>query len=102
MKIGNPLDKAVGGAAGPKTDGVTTVSTKASGKTASLDGGVSESAKVTLSSAASNLLAGTDPAFDANKVSKVKQSIDDGSYKVDPEVIADKLIANSRELLERR
>ncbi len=99
MKIGNPSDKAVSGASA-KTE--ATPSTKTTGKTGSLDGGVSESAKVTLSNAASTLLSGADPTFDANKVSQVKQSIDDGSYKVDPEAIADKLIANSRELLERQ
>jgi negative regulator of flagellin synthesis FlgM len=103
MKIGNPSDKGVGGASGPKTEGTSgTATNKATGKTGSLDGGVSESAKVTLSNTAANLLSGADPAFDANKVSKVKQSIDDGTYKIDPEAIADKLIANSRELLERQ
>ncbi|MBC7701943.1 flagellar biosynthesis anti-sigma factor FlgM [Aquabacterium sp.] len=100
MKIGNPSDKPVGGASSAKTEATT--NTKTTGKTASLDGGVSESAKVTLSNTASTLLSGADPTFDAHKVSQVKQSIDDGSYKVDPEAIADKLIANSRELLERQ
>ncbi len=99
MKIGNPSDKAVNGTSA-KTE--ATANTKTTGKTGSLDGGVSESAKVTLSNTASNLLSGADPTFDANKVSQVKQSIDNGSYKVDPEAIADKLIANSRELLERQ
>ncbi|RZL00284.1 MAG: flagellar biosynthesis anti-sigma factor FlgM [Rubrivivax sp.] len=100
MKIGNPSDKSVNGAGSAKTEAPG--STKTTGKTASLDGGVNESAKVTLSNTAANLLSGADPTFDANKVSKVKQAIDDGSYKVDPEAIADKLIANSRELLERQ
>ncbi len=100
MKIGNPLDKAAGGVGSTKAEAASTTSTKAAGKTTSLD--VSESAKVTLSNAAADLLSGADPAFDAQKVSKVKQSIDDGSYQIDPEAIADKLIANSRELLERR
>lgn len=98
MKIGNPSDKAVNGTSA-KTEATPT---KTTGKTASLEGGVGESAKVTLSNTASNLLSGADPTFDANKVSQVKQSIDDGSYKVNPEAIADKLIANSRELLERQ
>lgn len=103
MKIGNPSDKAVGGASGPKTEGTSgAASTKTTGKTGSLDGGVSESAKVTLSNAAANLISGSDPTFDANKVTQVKQAIDSGTYKVDAEKIADKLIANSRELLERQ
>jgi len=103
MKIGNPSDKAVGGASGPKTEGTSGASTtKTPGKTGSLDGGVNASAKVTLSNAAANLISGSDPTFDTHKVTQVKQAIDDGSYKVDPEAIADKLIANSRELLERQ
>ena len=50
---------------------------------------------------ASSLISGMDPDFDADKVDKVKQSIDDGTYQVDAEVIADKLIANAQELLKR-
>jgi negative regulator of flagellin synthesis FlgM len=99
MKIGNPSDKPTNGVGGTRTEG--TAPSKPSGKTKSLDGGVDSSAKVTLSSAASTLLGGTDPAFDAKKVASVKQAIDDGSYKVDPEVIADKLISNAKELLTR-
>jgi negative regulator of flagellin synthesis FlgM len=99
MKIGNPSDKPVNGVGGSRTEGTT--SSKPSGKTKSLDGGVDSSAKVTLSNTANSLLGGTDPTFDAKKVESVKQSIDDGSYKVDPEVIADKLISNAKELLVR-
>ncbi len=99
MKIGNPSDKPNGVGATRNTDGTTT--SKPTGKTQSLDGGVDSSAKVTLSTTANSLLGGTDPTFDAKKVSAVKQAIDDGSYKVDPEVIADKLISNAKELLTR-
>jgi negative regulator of flagellin synthesis FlgM len=98
MKIGNPIDKANGGSSTQRAEGA---STKASGKTTSLDGGVSQSAKVSLSPMAASLFAGADPAFDADKVDKVKQSIEDGTYQVDAEVIADKLIANAQELLKR-
>ncbi|MGE5451912.1 MAG: flagellar biosynthesis anti-sigma factor FlgM [Acidobacteriota bacterium] len=98
MKIGNPIDKATGGSASQRTEGATT---SASGKTTSLDGGVSQSAKVSLSPMAASLISGNDPDFDANKVDKIKQSIDDGTYQVDAEVIADKLIANAQELLKR-
>lgn len=101
MKIGNPSDKPVNGVGGG-TRTESTASTKTSGKTASLDGGVTSSAKVTLSNTVASLLGGTDPAFDADKVAQVKQSIDDGSYQVNPEVIADKLIANAKELLSPR
>ena len=40
--------------------------------------------------------------FDAEKVSSVKQAIDNGTYKVNPEVIADKLISNAKDLLQVR
>ncbi len=43
--------------------------------------------------------AGAD--FDADKVQRVAQAIRDGRYTIDAEAIADKLIANARELLER-
>jgi len=101
MKIGNPSDKPINGVGGgARTE--ATVSTKSSGKTRTLDGGIDSSAKVTLSNTAASLLGSADPAFDADKVAQVKQSIDDGSYQVNPEVIADKLIANAKELLSPR
>ena len=60
MKIGNPLDKALG-IGNARTEGSTTTS----GKTSSLDGGVSESAKVTLSSTATGLAQGQGGAYQA-------------------------------------
>jgi negative regulator of flagellin synthesis FlgM len=60
------------------------------------------SATVALSSAASTMMDGLNEAtadFDAEKVSRVTRSLADGSYKVNAEVIADKLIANAKELL---
>lgn len=96
MKIGNPLDKAVGGVS-PRTEGAT--STGASSKTSSASGSTSESAKVTLSTVASGLMS-VEGEFDAEKVSSVKQSIDNGTYKINPEVIADKLISNAKDLLQ--
>jgi negative regulator of flagellin synthesis FlgM len=101
MKIGNPSDKPVNGATGgARVDNATP--TQTTGKTASLDGGVNASAKVTLSTTASSLLSGADPAFDKSKVESVKRSIEEGSYEVNAEVIADKLIANAKELLSPR
>jgi negative regulator of flagellin synthesis FlgM len=95
MKIGNPLDKALG-VNNARTEGSTTTS----GKTSSLDGGPSQSAKVTLSSTATGLAQSQDGDMDLDKVASVKQAISDGSYKVNPEAIADKLIANAKELLQ--
>jgi negative regulator of flagellin synthesis FlgM len=55
---------------------------------------------VQLSSAASGLMAATGtPEFDAAKVERMRQAIADGSFQVNPEAIADKLIANAQEVL---
>lgn len=97
MKIG-PQDKSVGGIS-PRTEGTTTANS--SGKTSSATGSTSESAKVTLSTVASGLMS-VEGEFDAEKVSSVKQAIDNGTYKINPEVIADKLISNARDLLQTK
>ncbi|ABM96028.1 flagellar biosynthesis anti-sigma factor FlgM [Methylibium sp. Pch-M] len=56
---------------------------------------------VELSSTATALLAGaSSPEFDAAKVERMKQAIADGSFKVNADVIADKLIANAQEMLD--
>ena len=58
------------------------------------------SAHVELSSSAA--LAGSgagDGSFDSAKVERIAQAIRDGQFKVNPEAIADKLIANAQELL---
>lgn len=62
--------------------------------------GADAASSVQLSSTAAGLLAGTSaPEFDAAKVERMKQAIADGSFKVNAEAIADKLIANAQELL---
>ena len=95
MKIGNPADKrsvipAETTAAKPKDEAA-----KATAK-----GAADASAKVQLSDTAANLLSGADAAeFDSAKVERISQAIADGSYKVNAELIADKLIANAQEVL---
>ncbi len=60
------------------------------------------SAKIELSNTASTLLAGpTTPEFDAAKVARISDAIGAGTFKVNPTVIADKLIANAQELLSK-
>jgi negative regulator of flagellin synthesis FlgM len=96
MKIGNPADKrsvvpAETTAAKPKDE-----ATKAAANTGAADA----SAKVQLSDAAATLMSGADAAeFDSAKVDRISQAIADGSYKVNAELIADKLIANAQEVL---
>lgn len=60
------------------------------------------SAKIELSSTAATLLSASGtPEFDAAKVAAISKAIDEGSYKVNPEAIADKLLANAQELLSK-
>jgi negative regulator of flagellin synthesis FlgM len=65
-------------------------------------GGTEPSAKVDLKASAALRSEGlTEPTFDAAKVERIAQAIRDGSFKVNADVIADKLIANAQELLGR-
>ena len=57
------------------------------------------SAKVELSPAAKLLDAQASADFDAEKVQRIAQAIREGRFRVDAETIADKLIANAKELL---
>jgi negative regulator of flagellin synthesis FlgM len=41
------------------------------------------------------------PEFDAEKVDRIAKSIEDGTFKANPEAIADKLISNAQELLTK-
>ena len=58
------------------------------------------SAKVELSTAASVLASvGSDASFDAQKVERLSRAIREGSFHIDADAIADKLIANAQEVL---
>lgn len=99
MKIGQPADKPAltpttpartGGADAPKT------------QPPALEGDAS--AKVVLSDAAAALLSAAPSAkadFDAEKVERIGKAIADGSYVVNHGAVADKLIANAKELLNK-
>ena len=98
MKIGHPADK-------PAAPVVTNGTPAASGHAApagAIPVKADASAKIELSNTASTLLAGGASAeFDAEKVARIAKAIDEGTFKVNPEVIADKLIANAQELLSK-
>jgi negative regulator of flagellin synthesis FlgM len=101
MKIGNPADKPVP-AVPPGTQALAAEAAAKSGASAAgvAGGALDPSATVALSSTASTLLLGdSSPEFDAGKVARISQAIADGSFTINPEVIADKLIANAQELL---
>lgn len=104
MKIANPADKppvaapvardhATAGTQAPKAGAAG-----AAGAAAPADA----SAKIELSSTAATLLSGGNAAeFDAAKVARLSQAIADGTFKVNADAIADKLIANAQELLTK-
>jgi negative regulator of flagellin synthesis FlgM len=101
MKIGHLENKPVvtpvtterKGTAGEAT------STPAAAAPASAEG-TEPSTHVELSSSDVGGDAGT-PEFDSEKVSRIAQAIREGKFKINPEAIADKLIANAQEVLGR-
>ena len=108
MKIGQPADKPVAPTASPLTAPgapdvkATATATAAAAAAAAAPARAAEetSAQLKLSSAAATLLsAGSGAEFDAAKVARISNAIDKGEFKINPEAIADKLIANAQELL---
>ena len=104
MKIGNPADKPVAVQA-PGSQAAAAETGKAghahhAHQAAPAAAGTDPSATVALSSTASTLLSGgASGEFDAEKVARMSEAIAAGTFKVNPEAIADKLISNAQELL---
>jgi negative regulator of flagellin synthesis FlgM len=63
--------------------------------------GVEPSTKVDLSAPAALVSGNDDVTFDKAKVERMAQAIRDGTFTVNAEAIADKLIANAQEVLGR-
>jgi negative regulator of flagellin synthesis FlgM len=84
--------------AGPPPSPVATASTEATQSTRSAGVAVSVSQQ-----ARALEKAGRDETADVDmqKVAAVRSAIQDGSYVVNPEAIADKLLANAQEMLKR-
>lgn len=102
MKIGQHSDKPTPATATSGTPAAGANGTSASAATSAIPAQADPSAKIELSNTAASLLStGSTPEFDADKVASVSKSIDDGSFKVNPGVIADKLISNAQELLQK-
>ncbi|MDB5819468.1 MAG: hypothetical protein JWQ11_3108 [Rhizobacter sp.] len=99
MKINDQLDKSL-----PLSTGTTRTAGNdpRAEKTSTASGTTNSNAAstVALSSTASTLLSGTGGDFDAEKVSRISAAIADGSYKINADAIADKLISNAQELLK--
>jgi negative regulator of flagellin synthesis FlgM len=97
MKIGHTADKP---ALAPSVTSPTSSPAGDASKAVAAGPKVDDSAKVALSNTAAALLSGQSTAdFDAAKVERMSKAIADGTFQVNAEVIADKLIANAQELL---
>jgi negative regulator of flagellin synthesis FlgM len=98
MKIGHPADKPVAGA--PAAADAAKAGQAQAAAAAPAAAAADPSATVALSSTAATLLSGgASGEFDAEKVARMSEAIASGSFKVNAEAIADKLIANAQELL---
>ena len=95
MKIGQTENTPLTPTVGERKSGAAASSAASAAAT-----GVEASATVALSSTVAQLAAGrTEAVFDTAKVQRISDAIRNGQFKVNPEAIADKLIANAQELL---
>ena len=100
MKIGHPADKTLPLQPSTTSQAASADSAKAAHAPAAPTPAIGASAKVEISSTASTLLAGGSSAeFDSAKVGRISDAVAAGTFKPNPEAIADKLISNARELL---
>lgn len=100
MKIGNASDKPLVSPA--VTPAGSPIAPKVPAQAPLGSGAPVPGTQVELSAAAASLR--SEPAsevFDAEKVARISTAISEGRFEVNPGVIADKLIANARELLDR-
>ena len=100
MKIGNPADKPV---VVPATNnGALAPNAPAAANASAIPVTADDSAKIELSSSAATLMSSdVSVDFDAEKVVRMSKAIEDGTFKINPDVIADKLIANAHEALAK-
>lgn len=114
MKIGQPPDtgaavaSASAGATAKSPPGGGAVASAAAAKPAasarpaSASAAPSEGVSVTMSDAAKSMDKTSDAGdIDHKKVAEMKQAIKDGSFKANPEAIADKMLSNAQEMMDR-
>ena len=105
MKIGHPAEKPaplpVSNGAAANAEGAKTTTAPAAPATA-IPSTADASAKIQLSNTATSLMSNSGGAvFDAEKVARISNAIDSGTFKINPEAIADKLISNATEVLTK-
>lgn len=105
MKIGQPSDPPVSGSLPPTgVQPKLLPSASTSANAAATKSNQSAGVAVTVSTLARTLEVanrGEAADVDTEKVNAVRAAIEQGSYVVNPEAIADKLLANAQELLDR-
>lgn len=98
MKVDSSADSYIGSVAAGPAKAVSPVAPgEAAAKPAA--GTPQPGVTVTLSSAAAAGSAAGTEVFNAEKVAAVKAAIDGGTFQVNAEAIADKLLANAAEML---
>ncbi|MBL0917094.1 MAG: flagellar biosynthesis anti-sigma factor FlgM [Hydrogenophaga sp.] len=96
MKVDSSSDSYIGSVAGGPQKVAAQPSAPVEGAAKQAPGTPQPGVTVTLSSTAN---AGGGDVFNSEKVEAMKQAIASGTFKVNPEAIADKLLANAAEML---
>lgn len=103
MKVESSPDSSIGSVAGgPQKAAQNPVAGAAAAEPAAAAAGrPAAGVQVTLSAATQSATsAGGGDVFNAEKVAAMKLAIDNGTFQVNPEAIADKLLANAAEMLQ--
>ena len=108
MKIGHPAENPTpmpvsnGAAANTESAKAAKAAAAPAASTSAIPVTADASAKIQLSNTATSLMSsGGAASFDADKVARISSAIDSGSFKINPEAIADKLISNAKEVLTK-
>lgn len=99
MKVGNTPDKATAAISSTRAVGESDGRGSVQAPKGSAPKTAAQSTTVNLSAAAQALSGSSSADFDDAKVAQVKSSLEQGTYKVNHQAIADKLISNAQELL---
>ncbi len=103
MKIGQNAEKLAAGLGVERPATTDAGRKKSASEAGSVNNSPQASATLALSSTASTMLQGVpdEGSFDAEKVQRISQAISEGKFSINADAIADKLIANAREMVGR-